>query len=505
MILLQPKPYIKTERKDFREPVTIQLLAANFSGIAPIPSQLAVSFQYCFFDELIIQNNEEIDFEEVSLSFSNCFIRQLTIEKITAKNVSVYFHACMLAGRITAPELKAIGVNNCLLEYGITLMNLPKVELSYTTENIFLFGWQKMFEQRKIPSLSAYLREQQRYQLVNIGDLHIKSSKKETDKAGVYRLHSNTMTEYLIGYHLTNDEEELLKISISIEFPADSIDKRTLIENLNLQSLSLNGNPNGKVIMENVNLKNWYLSEFSPKGDVSFYNIDRRKPYGKGTKIGIHRCNLDKVWFDNVYFGEFERLSFYRSKFSNAIFTSCSFPEDYATYEKFQPIENVHYPERRTANHHKDQYEIFLQLKKALEATGNTYEGLKLQAISQTALHKISTIAKSDKFILWTNRVSNDHGLSIKRPFWWFLGLTTLFYLFYLWCAGLLFQPTTFDPDLIGYYFSFIDITHKTDFLKDKNGDLNALSLTLDYLNKIMTGYLIFQFVASFRKYGKNK
>jgi hypothetical protein len=39
--------------------------------------------------------------------------------------------------------------------------------------------------------------------------------------------------------------------------------------------------------------------------------------------------------------------------------------------KKFSPIENIHYPENRTVNYHKDQYEIFLQLKNALESTGN--------------------------------------------------------------------------------------------------------------------------------------
>lgn len=137
----------------------------------------------------------------------------------------------------------------------------------------------------------------------------------------------------------------------------------------------------------------------------------------------------------------------------------------------------------------------------------NDHEALKKEIAayveSQMALHKITTIGGGDKFILWTNRVSNDHGLSIRKPFIWFLRITIPAYLLYLWCAGLLFQPTKIDPDLIGYYFSFIDLTHKIDFLKEKNGDLNALSLTLDYVNKLFVGYLIFQFVVAFRKYGK--
>jgi hypothetical protein len=102
-------------------------------------------------------------------------------------------------------------------------------------------------------------------------------------------------------------------------------------DNISLYSLSLTGNPNGKISVENTTIGNWYLSDFSPKDEVGFYNINPRKEHNEETKIGIHKSNLDNVWFDNVYFGDFGRLSFYRSKFSNANFPSCSFPEEYKT------------------------------------------------------------------------------------------------------------------------------------------------------------------------------
>lgn len=59
------------------------------------------------------------------------------------------------------------------------------------------------------------------------------------------------------------------------------------------------------------------------------------------------------------------------------------------------------------------------------------------------------------------------------------------------------------DWNLFGYYFSFLDITHRTDFLVSKKEGLNGFSLTIDYINKIVLGFFIYQFIASFRKYGK--
>ena len=59
-----------------------------------------------------------------------------------------------------------------------------------------------------------------------------------------------------------------------------------------------------------------------------------------------------------------------------------------------------------------------------------------------------------------------------------------------------------FDPTLIGYYFSFLDITHRNDFLVNKN-EFTGWSLFIDYFAKLVFGYLIYQFIAAFRKYSK--
>ncbi len=243
-----------------------------------------------------------------------------------------------------------------------------------------------------------------------------------------------------------------------------------------------------------------YLYDFIPKGATSFFGISPL--FQADSKIGIHKCNLDDVSFDNVRFDQYERISLYRSKLAKAIFTSCDFPRKYKSFETFLPIENVHYPERRPLSHHKDQYEIFLQLKMALESTGNFYEAQKWQSISHEALKRVPTITKDDKTILSINGSSNKHGTSISRPLWWFIGCSIVLYLLYLLSIGRLFTTTEFDSTLIGYYFGFIDITHRADFLVDKT-EYNGFSLAIDGLSKLVIGFFIYQFVAAFRKYGK--
>jgi hypothetical protein len=168
------------------------------------------------------------------------------------------------------------------------------------------------------------------------------------------------------------------------------------------------------------------------------------------------------------------------------------------------PIANVHYPEEKPASYDKDQYEMLLQLKMAFESTGNYFESQKISAISHEALQRVE-IPIGDWLILGLNDLSNKHGTSILRPFLWFVGTTIVSYALYLLALGKVFDCSKpIDWNLVGFYFSFIDITHRSDFLVDKN-DLTGWAAMLDYLNKLVMGYLIFQFISAFRKYSRGK
>ena len=314
-----------------------------------------------------------------------------------------------------------------------------------------------------------------------------------------YYIHDTT--EINCSSNFSTETRKTLALNLYLKYNKDVPDTSSLISKMQLGSLSISGSPNGKIEIETSKINSWYLYDFMPKETVSFYNI-KPVPEAVGTKIGIHKCNLDNVWFDNVDLDRYTIISLYRTKFSQTIFTSCNFPEKYSSFEKFMPIENVHYPEKKNGNDPKDMYEIFLQLKKSVEATGNYYEAQKLQAFAHDALKKIKSVPASDRLILRINRWSNNHGLSIKRPFWGMITISIALYIFYLLSIDRIFNGNAVDFNLIGYYFSFIDITHSSDFLTTKE-QLNGWSLFFDYSGKIVVGFFIYQFIVAFRKYGK--
>ncbi|MNU14627.1 hypothetical protein D3C71_27430 [compost metagenome] len=454
----------------------IKLVRSDFEGVEFKDGNSVLPFINCFFEKLTIVNDEEIPFERISLDFFNCILPDITVENIATQNLSLGFYGSIISGKIKNDNLCLVDINNCLTLRSLFLMEIQRIQIRFTKENFKDDQWQRMFIEHYLTEGQELLKKPIRFNLYNPKKVNINSNFEFP--------HKNFITEILLSFESGEDHQE------------------TKISGMSLDMISISGNPAGNLSIENTRIKSWYIHKFTPTGNVSLYSIAPISISDFENKIGIHNSKLDGVEFDNVSFDSYSIISFYRTKFSKAIFTSCDFPEDYDTFSKFVPIENVHYPDERPKNYAKAQYEIFLQLKRALEERGNYYEAQKLQAISHEALRQIKSIPWYDRTILHINNWSNSHGLSVKRPLIGFSLISIPIYLVYLLSINRIFTNTDFDPSLIGYYFSFIDITHRVDFLVDKS-EFSWWTLIIDYMGKITVGFFIYQFIAAFRKYGK--
>jgi len=477
---LSIKPYTNLEDKHFSNEVRILLTDNDFNGINFKEGQIPLFVSKCFFKKILITNIEEIAFQDVSLMFSDCYIEDFQIEAITSGNISLLFFNCIINGKIDNSKLKLVEFNNCCLISSMFLLNIETVTIKFSEK------FNELFNQEHFKN-------------------HIKDSEKLSEIRQSYYI--NHCKKIWVSSEIKNHNPKW-NINLSLTYLSEDNDISTNVKNIRLQALSFTGNTCGKLTVENSKIERLYLREFSPKGETVFYDIspstllNPKASTEQETKIEIHRCNLDSVDFDNIKFDAYNIVSFYRTKFSKTTFTSCNFPKNYVSFERFKSLENVHYKDVLSGNYHKDQYEIFLQLKKSLELTGNYYEAQKLQGIAHDALKQIKTISSWDRMILKINSFSNNHGLSIIRPFLLFLAFTIPLYILYLWSLGRI-NNNSIDYTLFGSYFSFIDLTHRTDFLVNKDG-FTGLSLALDFINKIVAGFFIYQLIAAFRKYGKN-
>jgi hypothetical protein len=490
-------PYQSVSNQRFQNKTVIQLKRSDFNNASYDGTQTTFSFTNCTFNELIIENDEVIDFEKIHFGFIGCFIKRITIENIETQNIGVFFGNSFVSSRIANSNLANVYCNNTFTE-SLFLLNQQSVGLSFSKENIFYDSWAQIIT-------TLYKQGTELWRLRP--SFYIHDTQKIIFENNFTRSQWNTLLVTIFDKNQEDNQtgmapkiRRFVALHLSIEYE-NSLDKTDVkLSNAFLHALTLRGKIEGQFSFENSLVDNLFIRRLSIGGEANFFNI---RPLAAGeNKIEIRESNLDNVWFDNVPFQDYELVSFYRTKFAKARFSSCSFPTNYFDFIRFQSLENVHYPHEKSDNYYKDQYEIFLQLKNALEAGGNFYESQKLQAISNDALMQVQEISEWDKFILWLNAKSNNHGLSIKLPLMYFFAFTIILYILYLTSINRIFNTSTIDLTLIGYYFSFIDPTHRLDFLVDKN-KYNFGTLFIDFIGKIVSGYFIYQFIAAFRKYGK--
>ncbi|MCG8208333.1 hypothetical protein [Tenacibaculum finnmarkense] len=496
MKTIKLKAYSTIENKKYGV-AKIIITPNDFEDVVFLDNITVLNFDNCQFKKLIISNESEINFKDISLHFSHCIIDNIEIESITSDKISLLFHGCILKGNIKNSNLKNIKINNCITP-SLFLQYQNRIEISYTEENIFFSKWKTLLRYSDVKLAKQIISYKQSIHINNSKNINVYFNHNRKEKFGVYRSQYEQIKNLKLRYFLTKEDKKNLNINLHINF-SKAKDERLKIENCILNSLSLEGSANGRISIENTKINNLFIRDFSSESETLLYNIS---PYLTDSKVEVHKSNMDNSWFDNIGFNGYKILSFYRTRFAKATFTSCNFPKDSLSFEKFKTLKNIHYPEKKPQNYYKDQYETFLQLKKSLENSGNYFEAQKLGAISKDSLRKVSSLPFSDKLILCLNSISNNHGLSITKPLWWLLAFSVTFYILYLLSIDRLFKPTEFDWSLVGHYFSFLDLTHRKDFLITKS-EYSFSTLFLDFANKIIVGFFIFQFISAFRKYVK--
>ena len=490
------EPYKTIENQNF-DSIIFRITSDIFDNVVFKNNQTTLNFNNCRFNEIKIINETEINFEDISFNFSFCLIKDIQVESLITEQISLHFHGCILDGNIKNNLVKSVSINNCVTP-SLFLQYQKSINISYTEENIFLYKWITLLKGTNIKSIDELISLKQSVSINHSKRVHINFNHNSEEQFGVYLAKYEQLNDYKVRYHLSREQKKKLNISLSIDF-SQQTDEQVKIANCILESLSLKGTADGKILIENTEINNLYVHNFSSQSETLFYNISS---YSTESKFEIHQSNMDNSWFDNIDFNGYKILSFFRSRFAKASFTSCNFPKDSLSFEKFKTLENIHYSDKKPQNYYKDQYETFLQLRKSLEATGNYFEAQKLSAISKDSLRKVSNLPKSDKLILCLNSISNNHGLSIKRPIIWLLSFSVFLYISYLFSIDRVFKYTEFDWSLVGHYFSFLDITHRKDFLIAKT-EYTFWTLLIDFLNKIIVGFFIFQFISAFRKYVK--
>ena len=469
-----------------------------------------------FNSEVSIHSDDGID-QEISISFHCSFIDSFSSFALKSDNVSLSFGSCIVKHfNAQNVPLKSIQFNNCFGNF--FLVNLKSCQVSYTEENIFIRDWYK-----KAP-LDQIISFKTNFYLTNVEKVNIYGNEVKDDRRLTllkhhkhFYLDDNPLVKKPRLRMLLTDEEKLkLNLNISLTYDTQSNHLKTTIKNLLLNSIQLTGKTNGEIVIEDCKIDNVFFRNFSPKEDFTLYNLETRSKI-KG-KFEVHNSNLDNTWFNSVKLNQYF-IVFFKSSFINTKFYSTIFPstKELLNSNSLSSIENIHYPDKKTnkSAYNRDMYELFLELKQTLEKRGNVFEAQKMKSIAHSFLNKITTskIWKSEfwdsTLILFLNRISNFHGVSPRNSILLIIGFILLFH----WLTVLSYKSyyLTFNSweEVLGiidntkrYIFVLANPTHRISSLVP-NGEITGYTYMVSFFSRIVVGYLYYQFIAAFRRFGK--
>lgn len=471
-----------------------------------IESNITIIFKDCVIKEycdtryILMNRVVNKDDDNLSFEFNRCVLPYLEFED------SKFQYICFLNCICWANQKLELVFNNCEIQTyelqnflgRIFINDLGKssVHIRYSDDNLFIErSVYNDFISDLIKSLSPtkIFQIETRYFLNDCKSIYFEGIK-------YYKEIKEIDFRKKVHLYLTTDELSLLNISLSIS------DKEMVLEKITitgawLNGLELNNISKGKCRFEKCKVNQIFIHDYT-NPDTTFYDIQSN---GELSLMEIRDSTLADCTVDKVKFGTFNKVSFYRTSLEKAKFSAVTFPKE------IEALKNIHYPLAKSEDYQIEQYETYRQLSNALSSQGNQVLALEMYKRMYESLRKSKTLEWQDKFILCLNNLSNEHGTSIKRSFWLFLGLGALLsFLFinstpkamYNW--GWIDFNSFKDALNLKVFFVLADPTHKISTLEElAGGKLSTTNYFISFVSRIFMAWIYYQFISAFRKFGK--
>lgn len=481
-----------------------------------------IDFENCFFKNSNNQNKNFITVGEnqsVSLKFINCIIDDFKLSD-SKFNELILSKTIILGGKflIENSQIDNITINNSLGKYIVDDKGLSTVNLSYCDDNIFI---KKDFIHIFREALRIHLGLKNIFCIeTNILLNDCKSISSEFQKieniSGVHKVDYHNVyskEKKKAIYYLNDNDFKSLNLNLEIN-QQNNLTKAISIKNSYFNKFIMKGVSDSFVNIEHLHSNFISLEEFNTK-EFKFYDITPINPIN--SVIQLFNSNFTNTHFNKVNFKNFNIVNLYRCYLEEIKFSSTIFSENIESVKNIKKLEN------KEIDYFEMQYEIFRQLKSSYLKNNNQVQAIEMHKRMHDTISKFRTTSKQDKFILMLNKISNNHDTSIWHPFK--LMAISLIILWLLYCF---FLPNTsfiigwngFNEfigcvlDFLSFTFSNLkvllilanpvhNINNLSDLLPSKELQLSNMNYLISYLSRIVIAWLTYQFVNSFRKFGR--
>lgn len=275
--------------------------------------------------------------------------------------------------------------------------------------------------------------------------------------------------------------------------------------------------------------KNKYETKFKSKPRIDNLLISRYS--NKNTFYHFSELELTNLRFENfTNLGNItlsqislsDNLSISNSDLGKTTFIDCDFSNRDMTFNSSKineiALAGVKLPRPENINisdsGNKNQKKLALsQIKKVFQNMGDNLMASEYQTEELNTYESMLSLTW-EKVNLWLNKVTNNHGQSWIRPLFLLLISSGIFFTIYCLTLGYKIEIDSYDNfklflNNLSYFFEFLNPIRKSDFLpqvllgSENISQISNLTFLTDSIAKIINAYLLYQFIAAFRKFGR--
>jgi hypothetical protein len=396
-----------------------------------------------------------------------CLIVDLKVRK------GIKFYNCIFSRRVNIFGFKwfSLGFERCKFGHFISFKdvvsnNIDFIECSFANERI---GHIHEFVCNNLVFKSNVLRS----------DIHFKP--KRVKKIVL----EGSESASLITFSYLNRTEILDEILI---FTYQGLKTDFLIRNAATRKLQIGGElKDSTIVLSRISVGSLVLDGFSNYGNIKATFIEA---LDDNSSMILKNSNLGKIQVSSTDFTKFKRVLINNTSMIEVVPVNIK-----------RCYDNI-FSDNITA-----KKESYRQLKLINQRNEDTDSKLRYERYEMHTFMKLMRELKGDykdRFVLFTNYVSNDFGLSWSRCAFLLIVLSTIAYACIKIQLGQVYFDSKLIADEIGLFLIFVNPIHQFEKVffyveaKYANG-----ALLIDSISRVVNAYLIFQLVSAFRKYSK--
>lgn len=419
-------------------------------------------------------NSKIIKFNK-NLYFKNCvFKNDLEFENLT-KNQLVQFDSCIFYGRVLfkISKFKKLKFLKCEFSKYFALNNFQSDNLVIEKSTI---------EGNGNLSLSDFSCKRLVFKENNLtNDVHL----KPLDVEEVILKGSESNYEFTLSYENTSRPIKNFYV-----FAYPNYRTNFLLRSFSVKKLQILGSlKDASIYISNVKVNVGILHFFNNNGN---FDVSKLEPFDNSSLIIIKNCSLGNLLVSNTNFRSFNRVILNDTNLTDIIPVNTRWCND----------KNL---ESKNRYNSKENYRQLKLVSSKNEDVTNKLRFHEYEMLENIEILKNEKGKKADLFILLTNKWTNNFGNNYIKSLFYLILISIICYTAIKYLLGYTYFNLSLVFDEIGNFLLFINPLHKFKeiFGSEIHTNFGKGVYFFDAISRILGAYLLYQFIAAFRKYNR--